>query len=163
MAQTRSYDSVDYEGFARAVKALGEEAQSQLGDDDIRHLRKIERWGRLCTIVGYGTAWLAPNPLSALLISQGAFTRWTTLMHHIGHRGYDRVPGIPPRYTSKVFASGWRRFVDFLFNIHLLRVRTDALERVEPPANPDDVPAFMQGLRARMEEHLARMRADAPA
>lgn len=60
---------------------------------------------------------------------------------------------------------GWlaRRFVDFVFNIHLLRVRTDTLECVDPPGNPEDVPAFMQGLRARMEEHLARMRADAPA
>jgi fatty acid desaturase len=35
-------------------------------------------------------------------------------MHHIGHRGYDRVPGVPPRYTSRVFARGWRRLVDWL-------------------------------------------------
>lgn len=60
---------------------------------------------------------------------------------------------------------GWkaRRMVDFVFNVHQLRVRTDALETVEPPARAEDVPAFMQGLRARMEEHLARLRADAPA
>jgi 1-acyl-sn-glycerol-3-phosphate acyltransferase len=71
----------------------------------------------------------------------------------------------PMPVQTVVTDGGWiaRRFVDFLFNIHLLRVRTDALERVEPPANPEDVPAFLQGLRARMEEHLARMRADAPA
>lgn len=60
---------------------------------------------------------------------------------------------------------GWRarRFVDFLFNIHLLRVRTDTLVCVDPPADPEDVPALMQRLRTRMEEHLARMRADAGA
>lgn len=60
---------------------------------------------------------------------------------------------------------GWiaRRFVDFVFNIHQLRVRTDALECHDPPASAEDVPAFLQRLRARMEEHLARMRADASA
>jgi fatty acid desaturase len=34
-------------------------------------------------------------------------------MHHVGHRGYDKVPGVPERYTSKVFARGWRRFLDW--------------------------------------------------
>jgi fatty acid desaturase len=34
-------------------------------------------------------------------------------MHHVGHRGYDRVPGVPPRYTSRVFATGWRRLLDW--------------------------------------------------
>jgi len=113
MTSPRTFESVDYEAFARDVKALGEEASKHLGEDDLKHLRKIELWGRLCTVLGYATAWIFPNPLSALLISQGAFTRWTTLMHHIGHRGYDRVPGVPARYTSKVFATGWRRFIDF--------------------------------------------------
>ena len=34
-------------------------------------------------------------------------------MHHVGHGGYDHVPDIPMRYTSKYFAQGWRRFVDW--------------------------------------------------
>jgi hypothetical protein len=37
----------------------------------------------------------------------GRSTRWL-LMHHVGHRGYDKVPGVPAKYTSKVFARGWR-------------------------------------------------------
>jgi fatty acid desaturase len=35
-------------------------------------------------------------------------------MHHVGHRGYDKVPGVPARYTARVFARGRRRFVDWL-------------------------------------------------
>jgi fatty acid desaturase len=35
------------------------------------------------------------------------------LMHHIGHGAYDRVPNVPPRYTSKVFARGRRRYLDW--------------------------------------------------
>jgi len=45
-------------------------------------------------------------------LSLGQFTRWL-LAHHILHRGYDRVPGIPHRYTSQGFARGWRRYVDW--------------------------------------------------
>jgi fatty acid desaturase len=35
-------------------------------------------------------------------------------MHHVSHRGLDRVPGVPERYTSGCFAQGVRRFVDWL-------------------------------------------------
>jgi fatty acid desaturase len=72
----------------------------------------MERWGRAATALGLATAWLAPNPISAAALSFGRSTRWI-LMHHIGHRGYDHVPDVPPRYTSKVFARGYRRFIDW--------------------------------------------------
>lgn len=60
---------------------------------------------------------------------------------------------------------GWktRRLVDFVFNVHGLRVRTEALGLVPAPPSEEQVPAFLQELRARMQEHLARMRADAAA
>jgi len=35
------------------------------------------------------------------------------MMHHVGHRGYDKVPGVPAKYTSRVFAQGARRFLDW--------------------------------------------------
>lgn len=105
--------AIDCEGFARELHALRRELERQLGDDDLAHLRKLERWGRTCTAIGLATAGLAPNPVSAIALSLGRNTRWV-LMHHIAHRGYDRVPGVPARYTSKVFARGRRRFVDWL-------------------------------------------------
>jgi len=52
--------------------------------------------------------------VSALLISQGRFTRWAMIAHHTLHKGYDRVPGAVDAQTSKGFARGWRRFVDWL-------------------------------------------------
>ena len=86
--------------------------------DDLRHLKKMELWGRICTWLGYATAWIIPNPISALLISQGIFTRWALITHPISHGGYDRIPGVPLRYTSKGFASGWRRYLDWSDWIH---------------------------------------------
>lgn len=105
-------DTVDLDAFARDVKALRAEVMDGLGPDDLRHLRRIERWGRAATTVGLATAWMAPNPLSAAALALGRATRWL-LMHHIGHRGYDKVPGVAPHHTSRLFARGRRRLVQW--------------------------------------------------
>lgn len=110
---TLNLDDIDLDGFARAIKELRTELLAELGPDDLRHLRRIERWGRAATAAGLATAWLAPNPLSAGALALGRSTRWL-LMHHVGHRGYDKVPGVAPRHTSRVFARGRRRFADWL-------------------------------------------------
>lgn len=104
--------NIDYEGFAKEIFALKKQTMSRLSRRDYLHLRKIIWINRICTFVGYATAWIVPNPLSAYFISQGIFGRWL-VMHHIGHGGYDQVPDIPKRFTSKVFAQGWHRFVDW--------------------------------------------------
>lgn len=104
--------SVDLDAFLADVQALGKELNDDLGAADLAHLLRIQRWGRVATGIGAATAWIAPNPLSALAFSLGRSTRWL-LMHHVGHRGYDRVPGTPARLTSKVFAKGWRRYLDW--------------------------------------------------
>ncbi|TQF17035.1 fatty acid desaturase [Myxococcus llanfairpwllgwyngyllgogerychwyrndrobwllllantysiliogogogochensis] len=105
--------SVDVEGFHRELKALRQELDANLGEADAKHLRKIERWGRVGTLLGIATCWLAPNPFSAAALSLGRSTRWL-LMHHVGHRGYDRVPGLPASRTGKGFAKGGRRYLDWL-------------------------------------------------
>ena len=111
----RTFDpsSVDMDGFQRELKALRDEVDTSLGEADKAHLRKIERWGRAATVLGLATCWLVPNPLSAAALSLGRSTRWL-LMHHVGHRGYDRVPGMASERTSKSFARGHRRFLDWL-------------------------------------------------
>jgi fatty acid desaturase len=105
--------NVDLDALAKKLADIKRDLDAHVGDRDIAHLKKIERWGRTCTALGYGTAWMAPNPLSAMLISQGLLTRWL-LMHHISHRGYDQVPNIPKKYTSKQFGKGWRRITDWM-------------------------------------------------
>lgn len=104
---------VDVAAFAAEVRALRAELVADLGADDLAHLQRMERWGRACTLLGYGTAWIAPNPLSAIAMALGNSARWTMIAHHVMHRGYDRVPGTPARLTSRVFARGWRRLVDW--------------------------------------------------
>lgn len=107
------FDQIDYEGFARELDALKARLSADFGPDDLKHLGKMELWGRVCTLLGYGTAWLLPNPISAFLISMGSVARWGLFLHHINHRGFDRVPGVPARWHSKTFARGWRRWIDW--------------------------------------------------
>jgi fatty acid desaturase len=104
---------IDRRAFAADIDALHASLKADLGAPDLAHLRKMERWGRLCTLVGYGTAWIIPNPLSALAMGMGNVARWASVAHPILHRGYDAVPGVPARYTSRRFAQGWRRFIDW--------------------------------------------------
>lgn len=104
---------VDLEGFTRALDTLRRETVESFSEADFAHLRRTERWGRCSSLLGYATAWIAPNPVSALLIGLGMTLRFV-VMHFVGHGAYDRVPGVPRRYKSTHFARGWRRLVDWL-------------------------------------------------
>ncbi len=105
---------VDSRAFTRELDALRAEVERELSLEDFAHFRKIERWGRYASAVGYATAWLGPNPLSAAALSLGSTTRWAIVAHHVSHRAFDSIPGVPERYTSKGFAKGARRYVDWL-------------------------------------------------
>lgn len=103
---------VNLDAFARDVDALHADLMADLGPRDIAHLKRMRRWSHACSLLGYGTAWIAPNPLSMFLISIGSVSAWIT-MHHVSHRGYDKVPGMPKQLTSRVYAQGWRRYIDW--------------------------------------------------
>lgn len=101
-----------HSGLLVELSRLREKAAARVGAEDLAHLRKIERWGWLASALGFATAWVFPNPLSAAALSLGRSTRWL-MMHHVGHRAYDRIPGAPARYTSQGFGAGWRRLFDW--------------------------------------------------
>jgi fatty acid desaturase len=108
------WSRADLKRFGAEVDRLRAELDAELGPEDVRHLRKIERWGWFWSALGYATAWICPNPLAVFALSFGVFIRWAVVAHHTLHRGYDRAPGVPQRLTSQGFARGWRRFIDWL-------------------------------------------------
>ncbi len=117
----QSATAIDLPAFQRDLDALRAEINEGLGPADVAHLRKIELWGRLCSLAGYATAWIVPNPISAVLLAVGNSTRWAVMMHHVGHRGIDRAAEktraqggpVPTNYSSKLYAQGRRRFLDW--------------------------------------------------
>lgn len=100
---------IDLDAFARELDQLHARARAEVGDADLRHLKKIERWGRVAGLLGYATSWIAPNPISVLGIAFARFVRWTAVAHPVCHRGYERAGG--PRAAS--FARGRRRLIDW--------------------------------------------------
>jgi hypothetical protein len=113
-AETAIPATIDYPAFAADVEALHARLKADLGAADLAHLRKMIRWGRTLTVLGYALAWPFPNPLAAILIGLGNMGRWACVTHPIMHRGYDAVPNVPASHTSKKFALGWRRYLDWL-------------------------------------------------
>jgi 1-acyl-sn-glycerol-3-phosphate acyltransferase len=51
-----------------------------------------------------------------------------------------------------------RRLVDLVFNIHRMRGRTEILGPFAPPDDAAAIPAFIEGMRQRMVDHLEQMR-----
>ena len=100
-------------GFFAEIERLGVEHRRAAGEADLAHLKRLERWGIGAAVAGTVASLFPPNPLTTALIAQGQSTRFL-MMHHISHKGYDKVPGVPERLTSKVFARGRRRVVDWL-------------------------------------------------
>ncbi len=98
--------------------------------EDFQHLRKMERWGRFFTFSGYvliavlsflelryglsSLAFWGMVLTAAFLIGTGNVSRWANVTHPILHGAYDKVPNIPARYTSKYYATGIRRYIDWL-------------------------------------------------
>jgi fatty acid desaturase len=109
-----STKKIDIHALDADLRALRRELVDDVGPADLAHGQRIARWGRACSALGYATAWIAPNPISALLIAQGNFTRWAAVTHPISHRAYDRIASAPRHWTSRHFAKGWRRCIDWL-------------------------------------------------
>ncbi len=99
--------------------------------EDFKHLRKLELWGRASTLLGFALiiaisilsatqtgiapfAFWAIGIVAAILISTGNVARWANVTHPILHGAYDKVPNIPLRYTKAGYAKGNRRWIDWL-------------------------------------------------
>lgn len=104
---------VDVDAFRRELDELRAWIDTTAGPEDLRHLRKIEAIGRGAALIGYATAWIAPNPLSIFAISLARFVRWTCVAHHVSHKGYESVEGTPKTRFGAVFARGRRRVFDW--------------------------------------------------
>jgi fatty acid desaturase len=143
--------SPSFSALERDLSALRAEMEAAIGPEDFDHLRAIERAGRLCTALGYATAWVMPNPLSAVLLAHGNTVRWAAVAHLVAHRAYDRVPDLPERYRSDHFAAGARRYVDWLDWIlpDAWRWEHNALHHVRTgdPGDPDFVQRNTDWLR----------------
>jgi len=95
-------------------------------EGDFKHLLKMQLWGRIANVVGFTIIILISistiSPIlfwtlaifASFLLGLANISRWANVTHPILHGAYDKVPNIPFKYTKKGFASGNRRFIDWL-------------------------------------------------
>lgn len=100
------------EAFAAELDALQCRLKSSISSKDISYIKIAEIAGRGCTLAGFATAWWIFNPLSIFLIAVGQVGRWA-IAHHVLHRAFDGVPGVPRRFRSSYFGKGRRRLLDW--------------------------------------------------
>jgi len=130
LAEYARYEDIDQEELQRDI----EDVKTQIGaptKEDFHHLLKLERWGRMATVSGYllililslleltelalgSFGFWTVAVISAVLIGVGNVSRWSNVAHPILHGAYDKVEGVPFRYTRTGFAKGLRRYVDWL-------------------------------------------------
>lgn len=129
MSQYARYEDVDQAQLQKDIDAIKETIESRTWED-FEHLKKLELWGRIFGIGGFFLILLtvsydAVSGMNSFLfwilgiagaVSMGIanVARWANVTHPILHGAYDKVPGIPARYTKKGFAKGNRRWVDWL-------------------------------------------------
>jgi fatty acid desaturase len=111
---TVALSAAELNSFGEEMLAIRQSAYASISSKDYHHLRHIIWINRILLCIGFGTAWLLPNPISMLIIGIALTGMWTIVSHHVLHGGYDNVPRIPKRYLSNVFASGIRRYVDWI-------------------------------------------------
>lgn len=123
------YKDIDQEALQKDIDAI----KDTIGDptqEDFEHLLKLERWGRSFTFTGFfmifiiagfemssgfsGLWFWVLSVLAAIFIGIGNVARWADVAHPILHGAYDKIPNIPYNYTKKGFASGARRYIDWL-------------------------------------------------
>ena len=127
MHKYANYQDVDKEMLERDIDEI-KETLGVVGQKDYEHLLKLQKWGRMCTFSGFFLILIISyffNNLSifiillisivaAVLIGTGNVARWANVAHPILHGAYDKVPNIPAKYTKNGFASGARRYIDWL-------------------------------------------------
>jgi len=100
--------------FLTELDALGKELRADRRPEDRAHFARIEWAGRLLSLAGLATAWIAINPFSIVAMSLGNVIRWAIIGHHVLHGAFDKDPEAPRRWKSQRFGAGWRRYLDWL-------------------------------------------------
>ena len=127
--QYTRYEDVDQEQLQKDIDEI--KKTIKVGEKDFQHLLKLERWGRGSTISGFLLIAIVTilssynsgissfdfwffGVIGAALIGVGNVARWANVTHPILHGAYDKVEGIPFKYTKKGYAAGSRRWIDWL-------------------------------------------------
>jgi len=123
------YEDIDKKQLQKDLEKIKADL-GPVGQEDFKHLLKLESWGRGATLIGFFLIYFVSALelsvglgsfgfwtlaiISAILLGVGNVYRWANVTHPVLHSAYDKVPNIPFNYTKAGYARGKRRFIDWL-------------------------------------------------
>lgn len=60
-------------------------------EEDVQHLNYILEWRNIAAILGNGTMWASPNPLTIIALSTWTYASWTIVAHDTYHGENNRA------------------------------------------------------------------------
>lgn len=99
--------------FQTDLQALRRDLDQRRGVADIAWFRRVEALAWAFFLLGLGLSAFGLNLLAPLLLALASSTRWMVLAHHLCHGALDGLPGVPQRFSSRGFARGWRRWLQW--------------------------------------------------
>jgi len=106
-------DEARWASFGRALDEIHHRAKAQVGEEDLTHIRRVDRFSRACEVVGRGLLYVGPGPVS---FAAGVTFLWlykqlqsTEIGHPVLHGAYNKIPG-EHGYHSRNFE--WKAPID---------------------------------------------------
>lgn len=99
---------------------------------DLKHLKKLSNLCDGLSIIGFMLLIYASyisvslfsisflTILGSVIFTVGTLMKWVIVAHPIIHGAYDKIPGVPKKFTKEYYAKGWRRNIDMFSWIHPL-------------------------------------------
>ncbi len=102
-----------YRRFGEELDAVKQRAMARMGDEDVKHVKRLRRFSLAMEVVGRGLIFFSPEPITFLL---GVGALWlhkqveaTEIGHTALHGAYDKLPGAEA-FASKTFR--WDTCID---------------------------------------------------
>ncbi|HEY8091455.1 MAG TPA: hypothetical protein VIF09_26505, partial [Polyangiaceae bacterium] len=111
-------DAERYKAFGDELDAIKQRAYGRVGEEDVKYLRRMQRFSRAMEVVGRGLIFFSPEPVSFLF---GVGALWihkqlqaTEIGHTALHGCYDKLPGVEAfhskqfRWDAPIDEESWR-------------------------------------------------------
>ncbi len=96
MQTIETTQTVDLEAFGAEIDAVRRHVESQLGADDVRHVRRVARLSRGMEVVGRALIHFSPEPLSfglgVVALAVHKQLHGSEIGHAVLHGAYDKLP-----------------------------------------------------------------------
>ena len=104
----------DLRAFGKALDELKRQTEDEVGEEDLTRLKRLDAFSHACGALGRLLIHVSLEPVT---FTAGVLALWihkqlqaTEVGHTVLHGAYDRIDGVPERYTSKRFR--WKIPID---------------------------------------------------